>query len=122
MSISSTVAALARALATHLRSGPHDAALLGQLDQIAEMPAFVAKQRLDQWEAALLPMRSDKQRLASDPAYAAAIAILELGRSNMYAAIEPEIGEEHFARAIEALARAGVAGIPARATVDLTDW
>jgi len=120
MSISSTVATLARALAAHLRSGHPAAAFLGRLEQIAAMPAFVG--RLDQWEAPLLPMRADKQRIASDPAYAAAVAILELGRSNMYTEIEAEIGEEYFARASEALARLGVAGVPARDAVDLTSW
>jgi hypothetical protein len=122
MSISSTVATLARSLADHLRAGTPDVALLTRLEQLAEMPAFVTTSRLDLWEESVLSLRDDKAQIASNPAYAAAVEILELGRINLYGEIDDELSDEYFARAHDALVALGIAVIPARDAVDLTDW
>ncbi len=58
MSISSTVATLARALASRVE----DPALAAHVATLAEMPRYVADARLDLWEEAL--MQQDRRRVA----------------------------------------------------------
>jgi sugar phosphate isomerase/epimerase len=113
MSISSTVAALARALSSQIE----DPALRAHLATLEEMPRYVAEARLDLWEVALMPLRSDA---VQGPAHAAALAIFELGRFNLYGEIEEETTHEYYADAIKAMQAAGAT--PPGEHPDLADW
>jgi hypothetical protein len=119
MSISSTVAELARALEKHAReTSDADPRLLARLEQLAEMPTYVESARLDQWEEQLLPARAEAE---ISPAFAAMVAILELGRINLYGEIDDELTAEYAANAVTALRATGMTVSDAE-TFDLADW
>lgn len=119
MTISSTVAELARSLANHARKGSDpDARLLARLEQLAEMPTYVASARLDLWEEQLMPARAEADL---GPAFAAMVAILELGRINLYGDIDEELTAEYAANAVAAMHAAG-APADAAESFDLADW
>lgn len=113
MSISSTVATLARALASRVE----DPALAAHVATLAEMPRYVADARLDLWEEAVMPLRSGA---GQGPAHAAALAIFELGRFNLYGEIEEETTLEYYADAVKAMHAAGAT--PPSERPDFTDW
>lgn len=94
MSISSTVAALARALSPR---APAD--LQAFVAKLIEMPAYVDKARLDLWETELN----------------------SIGKLNLYAAIDEEETPVYLDRALTALAAARVDAPPAT-DFDLSDW
>lgn len=122
MSISETVARLAKALHGHLvtKGGPAD--VIAMLELIAEMPAYVRTARLDQWELKVRATGYDRDRLATDRAYRAAHHVNELGTMNMYAAIEIEETMEAYAEVVTELRELGVTGLAASEPVVLDDW
>lgn len=113
MSISSTVAELARALAVRVE----DEGLKGHVERLAEMPRYVADARLDLWEEALGPLRSEAGK---GPMHDAAIAIFELGRFNLYGEIEEETTHEYYVDAVKAVGAAGAAAPSGEP--DFSDW
>jgi hypothetical protein len=117
MSISSTVAFLANLVADHVRTTAPDPDLLARLAQVAKMPEYVTQERLDLWESELLPARAEAERSA---AHAAMVAILELGRINLYGEIDPELTAEYLATAIEAARATGATITDTEHHV--TDW
>ena len=116
MSISSTVASLSNVVAAHVESG--DLELRERLAQLAKMPAFVANARLDRWEQELLPARELASR--SD-AHAAMVAILELGRINLYSDIDETLTAEYLETALDAVRKTG-AKLDENAELDVSDW
>lgn len=114
VSISSTVATFAKVLAEHAANEPE---VVARCAQLAEMPSYVAQQRLDLWEAQLL----DARALATkSPAHAAMVAILELGRINLYSEIDDDLTAEYADATVTALEAAGVE-VP-EGEYDLSDW
>ncbi len=113
MSISATVGALAGALSARVE----DPALAAHVATLAEMPRYVADARLDLWEQALMPLRSEA---GQGPTHAAALAIFELGRFNLYGEIEEKTTHEYYADAAKAMTAAGAT--PPSERPDLSDW
>lgn len=120
MSISGTVAVLADALRAYLagKNGAPDVVEL--LAHVAEMPAYVRDQRLDLWEKKVLGY--DRDRLATDRSYRAAIHVIALGRMNMYGAIEVDKTEQAYADVVTELRELGVTGLSALGPVTLDEW
>lgn len=122
MSISETVAKLAKALHAYLvaKAGPAD--VIAMLDLVAEMPAFVRDARLDLWERKVNATGYDRDRLATDRTYRAAHHVYELGRMNLFAAIEIEKTKEAYGEVVTELRELGVTGLATVEPVLLDDW
>lgn len=115
MSISNTVAELSRRLGNHAGSARPDVAL--GCAKLQQMTRFVGESRLDLWEESLAGMR---ETASASPEHAAMVAIMELGRINLFGDIDEELTAEYLATATVALRAAGVT-VPDTA-FDVTDW
>jgi len=122
MSISETVARLAKALQAHLVAKSASADVIAMLELVAEMPAFVRDARLDLWERKVNATGYDRGRLATDRTYRAAHHVYELGRMNLFGAIEIEKTKEAYAEVVTELRELGVTGLAAAEPVVLDDW
>ncbi len=115
MSISTIVAELARALEPVIT----DAAPTALLAVARDMPRFVAEQRLDLWETALI---ADGRIPAETKQELAVAELIELGRFNMYGEIDEDETRLYLERAIASARAAGGTVDIDHATADLTDW
>ena len=115
MSISSVVAEMARALDPVIS----DAASRQRLAAVAEMPKFVAEERLDLWEEALL----SHGRVPKETAQELAVAeLIELARFNMFGEIDEDETRLYLERAIASARAAGATVDIERDAADITDW
>ena len=125
MKICESVEALAAALAAHVRKAElKDPLLVVYLAEIGTMPIWREMGMLDHWEERVNehPIDRATRKRMQEPLSNLAEEIFELGRSNLYAAVNPTRTKAEFERVRRLLLDAGVASVPRSADFDFTDW
>lgn len=106
------------------RAARPDPIFLSYLHELASMPTWCQRGRLDEWEARLLCFDLDRDipEAVDRSLVVAAKETFGLGRYNMYAAIEQDETVAEFERVRQLLSDAGVQDLPDTAEFDFGEW
>jgi hypothetical protein len=121
VSISGSVSRLATLLANHARVAEPSAEIAAFLRLVGEMPVYARRQRLEDWEEAVCAL-ADGIAGSEQPLRRCAWELFQLGRMNLYGAIDQVATEKAYRQLLEAMGRLGVRGLPDPAGVRLGNW